>query len=259
MKFCYVSLRMASVLLLFALLGISAHAQRKAPGYMGRRFLLKYDQGISWNLGKNMRGIPNLFYNLQGDLALSLKVSAGLEYSFMNRNKYNGETLQYEDLYSTNYKTVDLGMTRTMLHRAGAYVKMFSRRNGHIAPAGPYMIAGFHVYALQARFKKRTTFYDDSYYPTSSTNTFVNKTFIDVAPFFGGGKQYILANRMVLDFNVRFSLPVVGLLGGIGDAFSELGDYSNSAHERRLMRREAMLTNATANFIELRFGFGTLL
>ena len=216
-------------------------AQRKAPGYMGKRFVLLYDQGFSWSFGKSIRGVPNFFYTLQGDFAISKKHSVGAEYSF--RTRY----------YGRDYNKYELGsnfqMERQMVHKIGIYSKMFSQRNGHIAPAGPYFVVGAHVHVIQSNFRARSEY--------SSSYTIKDKgVTLDVAPFMGGGKQYIVANRLVLDVSMRISLPLINIVrnitGTVGSGYNttEVQEYNRGKAVR------ATQANFEANILELRIGFG---
>lgn len=232
-----------------------AQAQRKAPGYMGRRFLLKYDQGISWSLGGDARGIPNLFYTLQGDLAVTTKWSVGAEYSFMTRKyqKRLGEATGYTYYLPSTYPYYRLD--RTMMHRATVYGKLFSQRNGHLAPAGPYFLVGLDLYFVQGKFTK---FASSSY---SGLRRNEDRLSFDFGPVIGGGKQYVIANRMVISVDLRIRLPLIGLARTINDNVgigtgSEIG---KDAVINRSLDRWTLWPNTQANFIELRMGLGTLL
>ena len=249
MKHRYMSRIYLVVLSVFICL--NAFSQRKAPGYMGKRFLLKYDQGISWSLGGDARGIPNLHYTLQGDLAVTKKFSVGAEYSFMTR-KYEKELGRpgYGYYDTDRYYKLD----RTYMHRVGIYTKLFSQRNGHLAPAGPYFATGLNLYFIQSRF---SSYYSSEYVGGGMP---LNHLSFDFAPFIGGGKQYVVANRMVISLDLRVSLPFIGLARAIN---GNLGLEGNAATSQQMLNRSmdrwATWPNAQANFIELRIGLGTLL
>lgn len=70
---------------IFIMATTALYSQRKAPGYMGKRFLLQYESGISWSLGGDARGLPNLFHSIHGDAVLTAKKTFGFEYTFMYR------------------------------------------------------------------------------------------------------------------------------------------------------------------------------
>ena len=238
MNFCYICFRFVAVWLLCAGMALSVSAQRKAPGYMGKRFLLKYDQGINWSLGGDARGIPNLFYTLQGDLAVTTKWSVGAEYSFMTR-KYDK---RLSGAYSGSY-----WLGRTYMHRVGLYGKLFSQRNGHIAPAGPYFLMGLNVHLIQGK-------YNYGNYPSANQQ---NQLTFDFAPSIGGGKQYIIANRMVMSVDLRISIPLIGLARTVNYEAGFGSEYQKG--EQAALNRGILWTNTQANFIELRIGLGTLL
>lgn len=248
MKFCYIPLRTVSVWLLCIGSVLSVSAQRKAPGYMGKRFLLKYDQGISWSLGGDARGIPNLFYTLQGDLAITTKWSVGAEYSFMTR-KYE-KKLGQPGGYWANANERYYRLDRTYAHRVGIYAKMFSQRNGHIAPAGPYFSMGMNLFFVQGYYSRFNT---QSYTGNKSRE---QKLSIDFGPTIGGGKQYVIANRMVISVDLRITLPLIGM----ARSFNSAAEIENPAKvQQNSLDRWTLWPNTQANFIELRVGLGTLL
>jgi|GEM_PF-2013645 len=235
------------ILVLLSTFSIGVFAQRKAPGYMGKRFVLLYDQGFSWSFGRTIRGIPNFFYTLQGDFAISKKHSLGAEYSF--RTRY----------YGSDYNNYNLGsnfqLERQMVHKIGIYSKMFSQRNGHIAPAGPYFVTGAHFHVIQSNFRAKP----GDYYNSSPYYSIRDKgvTF-DIAPFIGGGKQYIVANRLVLDVSMRISLPLINIIRNIG--FGSGSIYGDGIADEVMYNRgkaiRATQPNFEANILELRIGFG---
>lgn len=238
-----------AISILLGLFPMSVFAQRSAPGYMGKRFLLKYDQGVSWSIGKSIKAVPNLFFTLQGDLAVTKKTSLGLEYSLRVR-KYGTDLDKYGassyNEHISGYYGKAIHRIETMLaHKAGFYGKLFSQRNGHIAPAGPYLIYGFHVHILNGRYYSYVPGIKQKVYPSVQTT-------FDVAPFVGGGKQYVVANRLVLDVSVRLSLPIRSL----GDVYNIGVNAIDRAPTRNHMAR---LSNFEANLIEIRIGFGGLL
>jgi len=243
---------LGTLLFVLSVTGFYAQAQRKAPGYMGRRFLLKYDQGISWSLGTYIRGIPNLHYTLQGDYAVTKKYSVGAEYSFMTRGymKEMGGVTHYN---SVTDKSRYYKMERTYMHRVGIYTKMFSQSNGHLAPAGPYFAVGLNLYFLQGRFRE----YKNADYQGKPV---IDKNFtVDFAPFIGGGKQYIVANRMVVSVDLRLSLPILGLARSFNN---EIFGANGVTFDEKVNRNQARWTtwaNTQANFLEIRVGLGTLL
>ena len=241
MKNVHIQLMRIIILVILFTSSIGLFAQRKAPGYMGKRFVLLYDQGFSWSFGKSIRGIPNFFYTLQGDFAISKKHSLGAEYSF--RTRYYGPDYNNYDLSS------EFQLERQMVHKIGIYSKMFSQRNGHIAPAGPYFVAGAHVHIIQSNFKARSEYYS-SYTIKDKGVTF------DIAPFIGGGKQYIVADRLVLDVSMRISLPLINIVRNISGS---AGSGYNTTEEQEYNRGKAVRatqTNFEANILELRIGFG---
>lgn len=244
MKFCYSYFRFVAPVLLCIGLGVSVSAQRKAPGYMGKRFLLKYDQGFSWSFGGDARGIPNFFYTLQGDLAVTTKWSVGAEYSFMTR-KYD-KIISANNYYYDDYPNLSYRLGRTYMHRIGIYGKLFSQRNGHIAPAGPYFLMGLNVHLVQGTYR----------YNTYSSVQQKRLTF-DFAPTFGGGKQYVIANRMVMSVDLRISVPLIGLARTINNETGIGNEYGKGGYAS--LDRGILWPNTQANFIELRIGLGTLL
>ena len=223
---------------------------------MGKRFLLKYDQGISWSLGGDARGIPNLFYTLQGDWAVTTKFSVGAEYSFMTR-KYEKELGRTDgDYYYGGGNPYDhYQLDRTFMHKVGVYTKLFSQRNGHLAPAGPYFSMGMNFYLVQGKYSRYSS---DSY---SGPYRSQNKLAFDFGPSIGGGKQYILGNRMVISVDLRVTLPLIGIARTFNhEAGIDInGGETAKQVDNIALNRWTLWPNAQANFIELRIGLGTLL
>lgn len=245
--------KLAVLVIVSVLFTSSLYAQRKAPGYMGKRFLLKYDQGISWSFGGEARGIPNLHYTLQGDVAVSTKFSVGLEYSFMTRKYDKARGTTEYSYYSQPYLYPYYELDRTFMHKVGIYAKLFSQRNGHIAPAGPFLTFGLNVFLLDGRFRRYQT-------GNYSGSIITDKTFtFDIGPSLGGGKQYIVGNRLVLSLDVRFTLPLLGMARAV-NAEMQIGEDGDNFNPRlNRMNLWTAWPNAQANFIVIRMGIGTLL
>lgn len=243
-SFCF---RCSIVVVCFLFSG-ALYAQRKAPGYMGKRILLKYDQGISWSLGGDARAIPNFIHTLQFDGAVTKRSSVGVEYSFMHR-KYEKRLGQTGYANNVNYR-----LDRTFMHKVGIYGKLFSQRNGHLAPAGPYFLIGLNIYFIQGKY---STFNNSNYTGASGS---VNVLSFDFAPSMGGGKQYIVANRLVLSMDMRLSFPLIGLIRTVNN-YMDVEPYKGTALQKTNLSLHRWTTwpSAQANFIELRIGFGTLL
>lgn len=230
---------------LFLFAAVSVFGQRKAPGYMGKRFVLMYEQGISWSFGKTIRGVPNFFYTLQGDVAVTKKYSLGGEYSFRTRN-YGPKFDKYEIGEQTQ-------LQRSMVHKVGFYAKMFSQRNGHLAPAGPYFLAGINFFFIDSKYLTKQSDGGTGKYDIPDRHL----TF-DFTPVIGGGKQYIVGNRFVLDVSMRVSLPFVAIVRN----FRYTINGSESDEQQRYNGAKAFraaMPNFEANILELRFGFGGVL
>lgn len=244
---------------LFSLVGIG---QRTAPGYMGKRHVLKYDQGISWDFSSgNKSPIPFLFHTLQFDKAITKKTSFGVEYSFMYRKYKNVYTdiVQYDNNSRNDYR---FKLNRSFSNKVGVYMKLFSQRNGHIAPAGPYMTVGLNIHLLLTNYNTIQKTYNSGGSLLSTTTTNSNRMFFDFAPHIGGGKQYIVSNKFVLDVSMRISIPTLGLFQGaiFGNptTVNYIGGPIDDA-ERTAVRYHAMLINSCAHIVEFRLGFGGVL
>lgn len=228
-------------MVLFTSLCTIVYGQRNAPGYMGKKFVLMYEQGISWSFGKTIRAVPNFFYTISGDYAITKKYSVGGEYSF--RTRYYGPA------FDQGFK---FRLDRSIVHKVGIYSKLFSQRNGHIAPAGPYLIVGAHFHFIQSNFLVRDDWPNSDYYEKNLT--------VDFAPFIGGGKQYIVANGLMFDVSIRVSLPLITIVRGID---SEVGTIAGNPTEQQQYNRaravRAVNPNFEANILELRVGFGGVL
>lgn len=229
--------------ILFFLLLISfsaALAQRRAPGYMGKRFVLKYDQGISWSLGSEAQPAPNLHYGLTADYTLTTTKSIGVDYSFMPRYYKDRIEPGYE-YFTQNYFT----------HRLGIMTKLFRRKNGNLAPTGLFTQVTINFFFINSK-----------QYNNVLDTKFNHLTF-DIGPSVGGGKQYIVGRNLMISLDIRLTLPLIGIANGIG---AEVGGgfYANNnlteiQKLNREINREVRWSNAQANFLVMKIGFGGVL
>lgn len=234
-------------LFLVCFLTVCVSAQRKAPGYMGKRFVLKYDQGISWSLGGDARAMPNFFYGLQGDYAVTNRMSVGLDYTFMTR-KYLETLFDAGGAYGMDGI---VKLRRLSMHRIGIYTKIFSQANGHFAPAGPFFQVGAALFFVDGNYHVGPSYNFDKYKRVS----------FDFGPSFGGGKQYILGKGIMLNLDVRFTIPLISIARQINIGPIGTDNYDLTSEQRFNRKADAAIlwSNAQANFMVLKLGFGGVL
>lgn len=222
------------------LVSVSLFAQRSAPGYMGKRFVLKYDQGISWSLGGDAQPMPNLHYGIQAEYTITTSKTLGLDYSFMPRY-YKNRVLFGNSIYLQNFFT----------HRIGINAKLFRRKAGNIAPTGMFSQVGLNLF-----------FINGQHYNTVIDSKFSHLTF-DIGPSIGAGKQYIVGKNLMISVDVKLTLPLIAIANGIG-AEAGGGPFGNSdltetQQLKKDLNRKVSWPSGQANILVMKIGFGGVL
>ena len=196
-------------ILLYILLFTGLAGFCQVPGYMGLKFSVNYDAGLMHPIIVGRTGtLPMLYHNVSVDYVVTRSVSIGVKYCFMTYNA-PAEVGQFEgsDFNNQDYKG------RYTQHTVAFMVKRFFRNRGFIAPVGRYM--SFGLYYQYATDRSATTFvngnnavYDHSPAPTGFKGTANYGGFI-----LGVGRNFIVANRMIIDFGGNINVPLSYIIG----------------------------------------------
>jgi hypothetical protein len=232
------AMKKLNLLIISGFLYILSYGQ-EVPGYMGLKFSVKYDAGIMLPAVVGRTGaLPMLYNNVSLDYVVTRQVSVGVKYCYMTYNA-PAEVKQFSgtDYTNTDYKGRFTGQTAAFM------VKLFPKRAGFIAPFGRY--ASFGVYYQHVVDNEATAFQGgdiQSQSPASSPTGF--RGIANYGGFIiGGGRNYIVANRIILDLGCNISVPL-----GIYNLATEMGT------EKTTIYRDVALRN----LLQLYLGFGVL-
>jgi hypothetical protein len=209
----------------------------QVPGYQGLRFSVKYDCGIMHPAIIGRRGTPPyIFHNISLEYVLTRSISLGVMYTYMG---YNGPpnklalpayAITEGSVNPNDYK----GTYRQ--HCITVIAKKFFRRKGYIAPVGRYVSFGlFYQYALDRSVA----------FGNSGNSLYTPQGFKGTANIpgihFGVGRNFIVADRLIIDFGGMLNL----------DCYATL---PTSAFENRITFRDVFFTN----LMQLYLGLGVL-
>lgn len=212
----------------------------QVPGYMGLKFSVKYDAGIMEPAIIGRTGtLPMLFNNVSLDYVVTRHISVGVKYCYMTYNA-PAEPKQFT---GSGYSNLDY-KGRFTEHTAAFIIKVFPKRPGFIAPFGRY--ASFGVYYQHVVDNEATAFTGGQFglgEPASGSPT----GFKGIANYggfiIGGGRNYIVANRIILDLGCNINVPL-----GFINFLSDEGDEKTTVYRDVALR----------NLLQIYLGFGVL-
>ena len=191
-------------ILLYILLFTGSVGFCQVPGYMGLKLSVNYDAGLMHPAIVGRTGtLPMLYHNVSVDYVLTRSVSIGLKYCFMTYNA-PAERIQFDGsgFNNTDYKG------RYTEHVVAFIVKRFFRNRGFIAPVGRYMTYGlYYQYAVD---RGATTWAGGN--SINDEHTAAPVGFKGTANYggfiLGIGRNFIVANRMIIDFGGNINVPL---------------------------------------------------
>lgn len=174
------------------------------PGYMGLKLLVKYDAGLMHPaiVGRN-GSLPSLHNNLSIECAVSRAWVLGVRYGFMtynhapDRNSFYPNTTLDWGVNINDYKA------RLTQHSVSVYAKKFPYKKGFIAPYGRYFLLGMY-YQYATDFDSRLTGYTDGSRIVRSQKATAHFGGI----MLGAGRNFIVADRVVIDFGFVINVPL---------------------------------------------------
>lgn len=176
---------MKKVLFLISLFFCVNIVYTQIPGYMGKRFALIYTTSFHTPVGFNgpKFGTHNA---ISAEYLLSKKIALGLSYKYFylsGKNDYN---------FTSTFGNIKY---KYQTHSYGPYTKLYVGRK--LAPLNPYFRFGFSIH--------HSSFSD--LYEEVSSNYWIsdNKKMIDFSFNFGFGKNWILADNVLLGFEFLFT------------------------------------------------------
>lgn len=179
-------------------------AMADIPGYMGLKLVVKYDAGLFHPgiLGRTGT-LPSLQNNLSVECAVSRAWMVGVRYGFMtynhspNPNTFYPNTRYKWGINSEDYKG------RLTQHVVSVYAKKFPYKKGFIAPHGRYFLIGMY-YQYATDYDSRLDTYSDG----RKIVTTQKATAHFGGLMLGTGRNFILANRVVIDFGFVINVPL---------------------------------------------------
>jgi hypothetical protein len=201
--------------LLFIISTVTSFSQKKqiVPGYRGLKFSAKYDFGlnVSW-LDYESAIMPVMFHNAELAYVVSRKHELSVRYSrtdFKSSSEVfkGGDGVSY---YVANAYIPIEDYTYTS-NSASLICKYFATSKGYIAPVGRYTLVGVnYIHGVHQ--------IPYSHYETvDGLRTLVGWgkrkiTTHDLYITIGLGRNFILANRLILSIEGNANLPATGLL-----------------------------------------------
>jgi hypothetical protein len=205
----------------------------QVPGYMGLKCTVNYDLGMLPPQVVFRSGtIPMLYHNVSVDYVLTRSISIGVKYGFMT---YNAPAEINQIPTGSGYVAANY-LGRYTQNTVAVLVKKFFTQRGYIAPIGRYV--SFGAYFQHVVDKEATAFAggnitNDEFTPPTA--------FRGVAEYggvmFGIGRNFVVANRILIDFGGNFSLP--------------LGYVIGQQDERETIYRDLVLRNLAQIYIGL--------
>lgn len=223
-------------LLTAALVSISCLAAAQVPGYLGKRFSI----GYSVNLWPSYLH-PGANSEDDGELGLNVMHSANIEYTIKNRtnfcaslqylhtgldhsytlNGYTSSSSYYGPEQETfNYKPKSKLPIQQYTTGASIGFKFFKR--GFFAPVGKYTKVDLTVFFNTMSYEKDAFYYDT--YKTATPIGTGNSKSTSFSLGYSIGRQRVIANRLVLDFGMRFAIVPAAVLSVLADNFNESGN-----------------------------------
>lgn len=229
-------------------------ANAQYPGYMGLKFSIQYQAGISpqWN-NLNQSFLPYFSHNVQVGYVVSRKYEVGLQYT---RLDYSSGFASKGGFTDVNDNQIGMDQRSFTGNNVMVYMKFFRERKGFIAPLGRYYLLGLTYQNFRDRF--HVTQDDNS---AIGVPNYTNVQSHDLSITMGVGRNIILFNRMLLTIEGDVNLPITtGIraalsssnndpsgLGGPGGLKPNVYKYNNAI--------DAMLVN----LIQIKIGIGALL
>jgi hypothetical protein len=220
------------------LIFISSFCCAQVPGYMGLKCTINYDLGLLPPQVVARTGtVPMLYHNVSVDYVVSRKMSVGIKYGFMTYNA-PPETQQFSSAYSgsaeynpNNYKGRYTQSTVAILG------KSFFTDRGFIAPIGRYISYG--LYFQHVVDHNATTYAGGNinYEGNQVAPTGFKGTAEYGGIIFGVGRNFVVANRILIDFGGNFSIP--------------LGYVIGQRNERETVYRDLVLRNVAQIYLGL--------
>lgn len=197
------------------LLFTATYASAQIPGYQGLRFSVKYNCGINHPAVVGRSGkLPMLYHNGSMEYVITRAWSIGARYGFMT---YNSPAIK--KLINDEYYNYDLNINdykgRYTQHVVALYGKYYFKKRGFIAPVGPYItIGGYYQYG-------KNTLWNAAYNTDYNYNTSLMLTKNRITSQYGGitfgmGRNFVIANRLIIDlgFDLNITFPNPTILGG---------------------------------------------
>lgn len=223
-------------------------------GYMGNRFSFIYNGGISLPHisglnGGPLKASPTISHGFNFEYIFNNSAAVGFRYKLgMNAGKntlssiYNSKTIDHTALvdFTEKYKFYS--------HSYGMYVKFYSRNS--LAPIGVYTLLGVNFQQLILKDVIRPNYLEPS---IITKQTYIH---YDVALNFGFGRNWIVADRVLIGFQLETSMPFASLLNSTG----LLSLYTGGQNEYNGYKSSVALSryNLTAELLRLSVNVGFL-
>ena len=187
--------------------GNTAFAQ--VPGYMGKRFLVHYDPQMMYAF--MVANHFDFYHNFSVEYVTSLKHSVNFRYGFAKlKDEYDFE----QSVYASNGYQYTEDANSDIYHKVHTFtlhVKFYSKKRGYLAPTGPYTAIGFSFLHSKAVADEIVSAEGEVY---SEGDAFLTDN--NFALYLGKGRQFIIADRVILNMGAQLAVPFIYHLDGYG-------------------------------------------
>ncbi len=190
----YIKTFISACILLLAPFFFCASSNAQVPGYLGKRFSVHYEPQVWYSF---IFERFDLFHNASAEYVITLKHSLGVRYCYTGLSTEFGLVDMpdgIDDLHNVD------GLIRS--HGITVFGKFFNRKRGFIAPAGGYTSYGAAVV------------YNKSYAAENKLPLNVGdelEHYTDVILYLGKGRQFIFADRLILNVALQVGVPTVSI------------------------------------------------
>ena len=242
---------MKKIILIYSLLiGFGFSVSAGVPGYMGRKFSIQYQFGLSPQWNDFNSPMPYMFHTAQIGYVVSRRHEIGIQYS---RIDYNNSAKTGEYIYfsggGTSYDG-NVDARKFSGNNMMAYVKFFKPRKGFIAPLGSFIQfgLGFQYYTDNLHFNSGQSI-DNIYVPHNYTVTSE-----DIMLGVGFGRNFIVANRLIMNLELDINWPMSAIVR-IFPPSTLTGGSDQYGEFKALNAKDVTLSN----IIHIKLGIGALL
>lgn len=256
--------------LLIATVAVAQKKKQKqiVPGYRGLKCIVKYDFGIGASFyDLRTTKMPMMIHNAEVSYVVSRTEELVVRYSFNWYKSPAPSDFNFKDErpeHSEGSEQVwyePYGNYTSKTHYAGVMYKWYFGNLGYIAPVGRYMAVGLtYAYnvaesSFQTEEWSSGSWTDPTVLPPLSVRQRVTNH--DLYGTVEVGRNFIIANRLVMDITATINLPLSGFGRMLAPSLAYGKNY-NAADWSDHFAQELNYDNMLKNMFQLKVGLGVL-